>query len=822
MEGDKTNAGKPINPIIATLSEIKRKSMHAMLTHEELDKLKQQLSSLRNKAKEYEDSSERSNLLSKIDYLEAEVIPQTVRFEVKKVRKHFEDTGYTIAEARFTRYKSSFAPASELIIVGNFVSIYDGDEFEADGRWINHNVFGYQFKVDLAKRIVPQTKKGIETFIRRYVKGIGKKTAQKIVNYFGEETLTKIEENHLNLLQVGGISEARAKAIHEKLFKHKKFEEIAMFTLTYGGGYKTALRVYEEFGEAAILKIRENPYVLCSIDKIGFSIADKFGYNLGFSYQNKDRVKEAVVSFLQWCSTARGDLYVSSQEIKKVLPGFLLKRGSYEGEQYRLDSNDIETALNGLKEQDRIVIERNEKGESCVYLQNNFFMENRIVTLLKKLVEEPKPAICSESDIKTFIEYYERTYNFTFAEKQKSAIYMALTSGISILTGGPGTGKTQTINSIIQCVKFVHQLLQKPEAIIHLFAPTGKASKRMSELTGMDAMTIHRGIGLGHDEDTDRVVIVEGDLLVVDETSMMDAYVCYRLLASVHENTRILFVGDYEQLPSVGPGLILRDLINSGKIPTTRLTEIFRQAQDSQIVMNSHRIISGRTDQITFDKSKDDFYFIQKQDRITAQRAIIECVERFTKNHGYKLDDIMILSPIRKGDLGVWSLNRLMQDKFNPQSEQKVEIKLDELNVLREGDRVIHTVNNKDLKVFNGEVGKIEKIWEDVDDGLQVKIEYDEKSVIYDQLSIEEVELAYVLTIHKSQGSEYPIVIMPIHSSQEDMLTKNLIYTGWTRAKKKVVNVGMISSLEVAMKNNNTTRNSLIEEKVRKEVNPAA
>ncbi|WPS85467.1 ATP-dependent RecD-like DNA helicase (plasmid) [Brevibacillus halotolerans] len=745
------------------------------------------------------------------------------KFEIKKIRKHFEDTGYTIAEAKFTQYNASDAPTSELIVVGNFISIFEGDEFEAEGRWVNHNVFGYQFKVDLAKRIVPQSKKGIETFIRRYVKGIGKKTAQKIVNYFGEGTLTKIEEDHRNLLQVGGISESRAKAIHEKLFKHKKFEEIAMFILTYGGGYKTALRVYEEFGEAAILKIRENPYILCSINKIGFKIADTFAYNLGFSYQTKERLKEAVVSFLQWSSTARGDLYVSSEEIKKVLPEFLLKRGAFEGEQYRLDTESIEVVIDELKRQDRIVIERNDKGDSCVYLQNNFFMENRIVTLLKKLVEEPKPAICSESDIKTFIEYYERTYDFTFAEKQKSAIFMALTSGISILTGGPGTGKTQTINSIIQCIKFVHQLLKKPEAIIHLFAPTGKASKRMSELTGMDAMTIHRGIGLGHDEDTDREVIVEGDLLVVDETSMMDAYVCYRLLSSVHENTRILFVGDYEQLPSVGPGLILRDLINSGKIPTTRLTEIFRQAQDSQIVMNSHRIISGDTDQITFDKTKDDFYFIQIQDRLKAQRTIIECVERFTQNHGFKLDDIMILSPMRKGDLGVWSLNRLMQDKFNPRSEQKVEMKLNELNVLREGDRVIHTVNNKDLDVFNGEVGKVLKIWEDADDGLQVEIEYDDKSVIYDQLSIEEIELAYVLTIHKSQGSEYPIVIMPIHSSQENMLTKNLIYTGWTRAKKKVVNVGMMSSLEVAIKNNsNTIRNSLIEEKVRKGVSPAA
>ncbi|MBP1308749.1 exodeoxyribonuclease V alpha subunit [Paenibacillus sp. 1182] len=739
------------------------------------------------------------------------------KFEIKKIRKHYEDTGYTIAEAKFTEYSASNAPTSELIVVGNFVSIFEGDEFEAEGRWVNHNVFGYQFKVELPKRIVPQTQKGIEMFIRKYVKGIGKKTAQKIVDYFGEEALKRIEEDHRSLLQVGGISEVRAKAIQDKLFRHKRFEDVGTFVLSNGGNHKVALRIYEEFGEASIMKIQENPYILCAIDKVGFIVADKFSRNLSGSHRNQERIKESIIYFLNWCSKSRGDLYVSGDEIRTRLSDFLLKVGAYEGEKYRLEENDIEHALLELKSQDRIVIETNEKSVQCVYLNNNHFVESKIVSLLKNLVEKSKPPLCTALDIDRFIKHYEATYDFKFAEKQKSAIHMALLNGISILTGGPGTGKTQTINSIIQCLKYV-----KPGAVIHLFAPTGKASKRMSELTGMEAMTIHRGIGLGHDEESDREIIVEGDLLVIDEISMMDAYVCYRLLSSIHENTRVLFVGDYEQLPSVGPGLILRDLINSGKIPTTRLTEIFRQAQNSQIVMNSHRIINGEIDSITFDESKGDFFFIERSNRIQAQQTIIQCVKRFVTNHHYKLDDIQILTPMRKGDLGVWSLNCLMQKTFNPPSHDKVEIKLDELNFLREGDRVIHTVNNKDLEVFNGEVGRIVKIWEDADDGLQVEIEYDEKSVVYDKLSIEEVELAYVTTIHKSQGSEYPVVIMPIHSSQENMLTKNLIYTGWTRAKQKVVNIGMKSSLKVAALNADNDRNSQIEEKVRKEINLVA
>lgn len=741
-----------------------------------------------------------------------------VKFEVKKIRKRMEDNGYTIFEAKFTKYKSSIQPpTADLVMVGNFVSIFEGDEFEADGKWVDHPVFGHQFKVEMPKRIVPQTKKGIEAFIRKYVKGIGKKTAQRIVEHFGEATLTKIEEDPNNLLQVGGISLERAVKIHEKLFKHKKFEEIAMFVLSNDGGYKTALRVYEEFGDAAVMKIRENPYILCSVKKVGFEIADKFARRLGFSHSFPERIQEAILYFLDWCAKSRGDLYVSRNEITSKLAEFLQRRGAFTSKdvsEFQISAEEIEKAIASLKSDDRIVIESH-SGEDCVYLNNLHFIESRVVALLKKLVEESKTPICTEEQIDSFIAYYEETYGFKFASKQEAAIYMALLNGISILTGGPGTGKTQTINSIIQCVKH-----NKPDAVIHLFAPTGKASKRMSELTGMDAMTIHRGIGLGFEEDDD-FKIVEGDLLVVDEVSMMDAYVCYRLLASVHENMRILFVGDYEQLPSVGPGLILRDLINSGKIPTTKLTEIFRQAQDSQIVMNSHRVIQGKTEDLTFDNKKGDFYFIQKQNRLDAQKAILESVEKLIRNQGFTLDDIQILSPIRKGDLGVWNLNRLMQAKFNPPSPSKMEVKIDEITFLREGDKVIHTVNNKDLDVFNGEIGKILRIYEDVDDGLQVEVEYDhDKVVVYDQLTVEEIELAYVLTIHKSQGSEYPVVIMPIHSSQEDYLTRNLIYTAWTRAKKKVVNIGVKTALIKGISNtDNTVRNSKIEKKVREEIN---
>jgi len=747
-----------------------------------------------------------------------------VKFEVKRIRHHNEDNRFTVAKVQFTDYRAEYLPTSEHIIVGHFVSIFEDDEFEAVGYWTNHDIYGYRFQLEWSSRIVPQTKKGVEEFLKRFVKGIGKTTAQRIVDHFGESTLSKIEEDWKNLLEIKGMGKKRALHIHEKVIKNKRFEEVAMFVLNHGGGYRTALHVYDAFGESSISKVRENPYLLCTVKKIAFPTADKFAKNLNTPHNSIERIKEGILYFLEFNSRARGDLYVSANEIKSSLDYFLKRVGSYKSEEELLKMEEIESALKELKQEEKIVIEINEKEEQCVYLNNFHFIENRLVHLLKQLLEEPKTTLLTTSQIDTFIERYQRTKGFQFADKQKKAIYMALQNGISILTGGPGTGKTQTINSIIECVKSV-----KTDPEIHLSAPTGKASKRMTELTGMDAQTIHRLIGLNGFEDQNDILHIEGDLLVIDEFSMVDAYVCYKLLSSIQGDTRILFVGDYEQLPSVGAGLILRDLINSGKIPTTKLTEIFRQAQDSQIVMNSHKLINGITTKdengIKFDQSKGDFYFISKHDRMKAQQAVIDSVKRFLEpKYGYKLDDIQILAPMRKGDLGVWMLNKLMQENFNPRSLAKREYRASETFLLREGDKVMQTANNYDLEVFNGEIGKVSSIYEDDEGDMCVEVTYEEdKVVVYEEMMVEELTHAFCTTIHKSQGSEYPIVIMPIHPSQEQMLNKNLVYTAWTRAKKIVVCIGNINALDKAVKKGDqTVRNSLIQEKIRKEIQPVA
>lgn len=742
-------------------------------------------------------------------------------FEIERIMYRNEDNGFTVAKVTFTDYKGSNPPTVEHVVVGHFISIFEEDEFEGEGYWQYHDIYGYRFLLSWAKRIIPQTQKGIQEFLCRCVKGIGRKTAERIVNHFAEETISKIEENWENLLQIKGIGKKKAQRIHEKIIKNRRFEEIAMFVLNHGGGYRTALRIYEALGETAISRIRENPYLLCSIKKITFPIADKFAYQLHFSHNNQERIKQGILYFLDWCSKSRGDLYVPYQEILSSLSDFLLKHGAYQDDKkdYSISAKEIEIALMDLKNSDRIVIETNQAGEECVFLKKFHFIENRIVELLKHLIEEPKPPACTTAQIQEFIRNYEAQKGWKLAEKQKEAVHMALSQRISILTGGPGTGKTQTINAIIQCLLSV-----KPDAVIHLTAPTGKASKRITELTGMEAQTIHRKIGLNGFEDEHIVQEVDGDLLVVDESSMVDAFLFYKLLSSVTENIRILFVGDYEQLPSVGAGLILRDLINSGKIPTTKLTEIFRQAKDSQIVVNAHKVIQGKKtfdpDGITFDETKGDFYFIERKHPIKVQNTIISSIKRLMSWYGYSLEDIQVLSPMKKGDLGVWNLNRLIRETFNPSSEEKNEVKVTETFLLREGDKVIQTVNNYELEVFNGETGVVTSIYEDEDGEIQTEVTFgDGKVVVYDELAVEELELAFAISVHKSQGSEYPVIIMPIHPSQASMLNRNLIYTAWTRAKEKVILVGVEDALNKGIvRTDNTVRNSLIKEKIMMEI----
>lgn len=735
--------------------------------------------------------------------------------EVKKIRVHKADTGFGVIEVKILNAGESVMKTNEPIIVGKFQSIFEGDELYIEGAWHEHDIYGFQIQVSSFEKRLPQSLKGIKSFIQKHVEGVGAKTAARIVDTFKEETFQIIEFQPKALASIPGITEKKAKNIHESIFKHKKFEPISMFILNNGGSYKLALWAYEEYGEMAIRVIRDNPYVLMDFDEEGFALAEKFASQLSVDPYHESRFKYGIYAYLQHAVTSRGDLYVDEDEIYRELNGFLANRNGFKLLTDNLRYQKcVKSGLETLSKEKMIVIKdvlNSASEQKAVYLQKYYFIERNIVDRLTKLLEADKLICLPEMLINNWISNFELNNQLRFAVKQKDAIRMALTKGVSILTGGPGTGKTATINAIIKCA-----LDSNPFTKIQLLAPTGKASRRMTELTNLPAETIHRGIGLK--PGTTNVQEIDAELIIVDEFSMTDAFVCSKLLEAVVDGSSLVLVGDVDQLPSVGAGLVLRDLIESGVIPTTKLDEIFRQAQDSQIVMNSHRLIHGKKttseDGLRWENSKGDFYFVEEAIPQNILQRVLQSVQRKISNYGYELKDIQILTPQHKGVLGTWNLNRALQKEFNPPSSKKAETLLNETTVVREGDKVIHLKNNDELDVMNGEVGIVHMIYEDADKGCCVDVEYDnEKIVTYSLNDLEELDLAYALSVHKCQGSEYPVVIGVFHDTLKAMLNRNLVYTLWTRAKKTMINIGSIEALNASVDRiDQTHRNSQIKE----------
>lgn len=732
------------------------------------------------------------------------------KFLVKNVRFHNHETGFTVIDAEFLKYESDFIPTSRVVVTGCFLAAYKDDEFECDGVWQKHEIFGYQFFTSNPHLVYPETDKGMVLFLERHVKGLGHSTALKIVSAYRENTINKILDGFENLTCLGRVSEKKAKSIVEQIKYHVGFQDIAIFIIGNGFSFQTAVSIYEQLGLNAISDIKKNPYCMCFAKKIGFKEADKMAANIHTSHFSPHRIKCAILSYVLNDIEYNGNLFIYQSDIVLNLPLYMQKYGSFK----QLDANhpvppsEINKYVDELVLSGQLTCEEDSSG-AAIYIPSYHAIENGIVSMLAEIIKRPSCSIAESEKIEKQISIYESLYKINFADMQKNAVEMALTNNLSILSGGPGTGKTQTINLIIYCIKSMMS-----DAIIRLCAPTGKASKRMTELTGLDASTIHRLISLNaFDTETD-VQELTCDYLIVDESSMIDAYVFYKLLSALGENTHVLFVGDYEQLPSVGPGLILRDLISCGKIPVTILNEIFRQAKDSQIVTNSHKLICGKKttdmDGLVFKKSKGDFYFIDEMNKIKVQKLILKSIRRFLKI-GYCLSDIQVLCPIKKDEIGVYDLNRQIQQLFNPNTANQYYVS--EIDVLRVGDRVMQTMNNYDLNVFNGSTGTITSIQQGEE--LEVSVDYDGETIVYDEESVEQITLAYATTIHKSQGSEFKIVIMPIHSAHVFFLNRNLIYTAWTRAKEKIVVIGEKSVLDNAVeRTDNTIRNSKIKEKL--------
>jgi len=739
-------------------------------------------------------------------------------FEVKKVIFTDPKTKFAVLKAKLVRLPEDLNIPREMDVKGTVPVAYVKDVFRGKGRVETHDVYGRYIRLSgVPEVILPQVEGALVEFIARRVKGVGKRKAERIVKGLGLDCISKIDRDHTVLFSCG-FKEKEARHIQEELTFHKKFEELVHFLQSIQIEADMASDIYRELRQGSIHKIRTNPYIVAKIGKLNFLDADRIARALRFLPNFRPRYRSAILYYLDHHLAYYGDICVKRKQLVDdfVSGAFLSRHGSYP-EHPEADPVVIEELIDELITEGAIVAAQSKSGETYLYTPGYYYIEENIIRGLDKLMNTPIPPFCTTKEIDRFLDRYEKAY-FPLAKAQRQAVYMALENRLSILTGGPGTGKTATTNAIVNCIKEI-----KKNASIQLLAPTGKAAKRLGEMTGRQAMTIHRGLGLRGFGSDDEVNTLDHDFVIVDEFSMTDAYLFNLLINHVGDRTRLILIGDYHQLPSVGPGLILRDLIRSGKIPVTELTEIFRQAKQSQLVINAHKMKKGITTKdpggLTFDPQKGDSYFVERKNPIRIQNDIIESMRRFMKK-GYRLEDFLILSPMHNGILGTVELNRRIQREFNPPNG-RFDIEKKDGTYLRVGDRVIQTENNYELEVFNGEIGTITDIYLETSRGreeLVCEVEFPDidHPVVYREKDFDELELAYCISIHKSQGSEAPVVIMPIHETQSSMLDRVLIYTGYTRTKEVHIFIGSEELLNRSLRKVNThNRQSLIEEKIR-------
>jgi exodeoxyribonuclease V alpha subunit len=737
---------------------------------------------------------------------------ETLKVEVKKIRFHDDNSKRAIFEG-LTKIEKLNSTGKKVKVKsrenfkGTFLALYIGDELEVTGYWKNNEKFGREFIIAYYKKIIPQTIKGIQIFLKQTVKGVGPKRVKAITDKYKEQSLTMIAKDIKNLDIIPNLSDSQKENIWLAVTENQHFENLLAFMQMNDLDYTLALKVYEKYKEDSIRKIKNNPYILLLEEITSFTSCDQIAVKLEIDKDSFNRVYAGVYDFINKDVNVNGNLYTKKEYLKKNFGKYLRNYGKMKG--FEIESEKIDKILDKLNSDGLIVLTTDDENKDIIYLKNNYYIENKIVENMKrKFYNADFEHYYNEKDIKDYIYYYEKSSKIKMDRVQKEAVVTTMTEPISILTGGPGTGKTQTMATIINCIKSL-----TPSASISLCSPTGKAAKRMSEMSGMKASTIHRLIRIFDTSLQDQDKVINEDFLIVDEASMIDAFVFYRLISSLGNNVRLIIIGDHNQLPSVGAGLILRDLIDSKTIPTIKLTKIFRQKEDSSIITNSHKILKGEVfNRFKISKDKDgDFYFFERSKPEDINDMIMEIINRLIKNMKIPLSKIQVISPIKKTVLGTEQLNRTIQKTFNENTDF---ITYGE-NILGQGDKVIHIENDYDLKVFNGETGVVDKL--NYLDHNSLTVSYPEKDVDYSKWNLEKLELAYAITAHKSQGSEFPVVIIPIHDIVEIGLYRNLIYTAVTRAKSKVIFVGDKEVFEKCLnKERVSKRNSMIKLKLQK------
>ncbi len=715
---------------------------------------------------------------------------------VERITYHSQDSGFCVLKVKVRGQKDL------VTVTGSAAAIAVGEFIECSGLWFNDKNYGLQFKSQRLAVVAPSTIEGIEKYLGSgMIKGIGPHFAKKLVKAFGESVFEVIEKTPERMTELPGIGARRAEQVTKAWGEQKIVREIMVFLQSYGVGTSRAVRIYKTYGNEAIAKVSENPYRLAlDINGIGFKTADQIALKIGIGKESLIRAQAGIRHTLQELA---GDGHCACEITKlKEAAAQLLEI-----------PEDIAAGAIELELQEKNIVAEEIESEKLVYLAALHKAEIGVASNLLRL--KTGESAWADIEIEKAIPWVESKAQIQLSESQKKAIELALKSKVLVITGGPGVGKTTLVNSILK-------IISAKQAKILLCAPTGRAAKRLSESTGLEAKTIHRLLEFdpkagGFKRNRDN--LLETDILVVDEASMIDTVLMNQLLRAIPTSAALLLVGDVDQLPSVGPGAVLSDVIASKEIETVRLTEIFRQAASSKIIVNAHRINKGQMP-LKPEKSQElaDFYFISANTPEEISDKLIQVVsERIPKRFGFDaIKDIQVLTPMNRGGLGSRSLNIELQKRLNGDGGDSGGDRGAEFSsrdngpkvsrfgwTFAEGDKVIQTVNNYDKEVFNGDIGSIVSI--DLEE-QELVIDFDGRLPKYDFNELDEISLAYAASIHKSQGSEYPAVVIPLATQHYMMLERNLLYTGVTRGKKLVVVIGQEKALAMAVKNKRSSK----------------
>ena len=713
---------------------------------------------------------------------------------------HNEQNLYTVMRIRVEETNENYDD-KEAVITGYFPKVHEQENYIFYGEMKEHPKFGLQFHATHFRKDIPQTKQGVVNYLSSELfKGIGKRTAEKIVETLGENAISRILNQPSLLDQVPKLPPDKAKDLYDTLMEHQGLEQAMIALNQYGFGPQLSMKIYQAYKEMTIDVIQTNPYKLVEdVEGIGFARADELGYQLGITGNHPDRIKAGCLYILETECMQTGHVFVDAENLLLKVQKLL-----EENKRDLIEFTDITNELLKLEEEGKIIVE-----EKRFYLPSLYFSEKGLVTSIKKLLKQTEYAEqFPESEFLLALGNLEERLGVQYAPTQKEAIQTALMSPLLILTGGPGTGKTTVIKGIVELYAELHGCSLDPKDYkkeepfpFLLAAPTGRAAKRMTESTGLPAMTIHRLLGWNGSEgfDHDEENPLEGKILIVDETSMVDIWLANRLFKALPEHIQVILVGDEDQLPSVGPGQVLKDLLQSEVIPTIRLTDIYRQAEGSSIIELAHEIKKGSLpDNIS--SQQGDRSFIKCN---TGQIAnVIEKVVLNAAKKGYSPRDIQVLAPMYKGPAGIDRLNEMLQEILNgnPDGSRK-ELTFGDAKY-RVGDKVLQLVNQPENHVFNGDMGEVVAVFfakENTEKQDMVVVSFDGAEITYTRQDLNQITLAYCCSVHKSQGSEFPIVILPIVKSYYRMLRRNLIYTAITRSKQFLILCGEEEALRIGV-----------------------